>query len=365
MPLKRIVTFFILTWSITTVIAQRWSTTNTPFITINEVPNTPNADKAGTETSLDYYAEDAAKFGTNYRSILVPINHNYAQSTQDSMIVRAYIGFDSIPQNNEGKVRNYAQIKVDSIFVTMGHQNTSGTSNTIIVSVLSADTNGFPLTHKYWSDTITTNTSLSSGNNWRNTFTQAFACHQIINDYQNFAIEIQYFGNLSDTFGIVAAYPLDGICGTNGNDKAIYSSYYPNSFAYWNQWHLTLPSAAGGDIFYDCDNDDVYADSLDGQNYIQNWKIAAKISSPQIAVPSYTNEPITVFPNPAKDFIQIKGQHLNGKLEIISLEGKLIHQTNVEEDNKSIFVGDLPSGIYIIKLQQLDKIHYAKIVVAH
>lgn len=345
--------------------AQRWSTQQQPFVASSSVTSFAKADKADGIIQINYFEEDANVFGTNYQRILVPINQNYTTLLGDSLIRKAVIGFDAIPQNFYQHVRAIAQVRIDSIFIELGHQNVSGKNDTIIFHLLKADTNGYPLPSIYWSDTIITVFGLSTGNNWNNTLVHALKCDQVLDDYENFAIEIQYFGNVNDSFGIVAAYPFDGNCASVQQKRAVKSSFYPNSFAYWNQWNLLLPTAVGGDVFYDCDGDDLYIDSIDGENFIQNWHIGVQISSPNISVNSYELSTLQVFPNPVSDWLTIANAPLGASLEIFTIDGKLIQKNSVHGEHLSIPFTHVTNGVYIIKIQYLDTIRYAKIVVAH
>ncbi len=365
MHLKQIFILFLYVTVFFNAAGQKIKTSVVPFFNSHSTHSFLNADKIDGIIHINYFEEDALSFGTNYQRILVPINQHYATANQDSMIQKAVIGFDSIPANSYERVRNIAGVKVDSVFIEIGHQNTSGNADTIIFHLVQADTNGFPLPQIYWSDTVITTTGFSSGNNWNNTFVYSMAINEQIANNENFAIEINYFGHTNDSFGIVAAYPFDGNCSPIQNKRAVKSSFYPNSYAYWNQWHLLLPSATGGDLFYDCDSDEVYNDSIDGENFIQNWHIGVRISSPNISTTEYEDHLLTIFPNPTANWVTISNVQVGANLEIITMDGKLIQKMNVQESNPSIFLGNVPNGMYIIKIHYLDKIRYAKIVVAH
>jgi|GEM_PF-2019789 len=60
-------------------------------------------------------------------------------------------------------------------------------------------------------------------------------------------------------------------------------------------------------------------------------------------------EAISLFPNPVSEFLKIdsKGLHIN-RIEIVSLLGGKEKELN--SNFKSIYLGDLPRGIYLIKI---------------
>ena len=60
---------------------------------------------------------------------------------------------------------------------------------------------------------------------------------------------------------------------------------------------------------------------------------------------------ITWYPNPVKDVLVIKNLPEKSTLSIWSLEGKLIKTIHPDEATKEINVGDIPGGIYILKIQ--------------
>jgi aminopeptidase N len=70
-----------------------------------------------------------------------------------------------------------------------------------------------------------------------------------------------------------------------------------------------------------------------------------------LATNSSIKEEITLFPNPVKNEINIKGISKNSPFEIYSLDGKLIKSGNYKPSN-SISVSSLNSGVYILKIQE-------------
>ena len=63
------------------------------------------------------------------------------------------------------------------------------------------------------------------------------------------------------------------------------------------------------------------------------------------------NQKISIYPNPAKDQIQLKGYiSQNAQVIIYNFLGQVEHEESVSS-NQTIFVGDLKSGIYILQVK--------------
>ncbi len=60
-------------------------------------------------------------------------------------------------------------------------------------------------------------------------------------------------------------------------------------------------------------------------------------------------ENVTIFPNPAADFITIENNHSNYLLEIFTKDGKLVKSFSVNEKERQIDVRDLNNGIFFFR----------------
>lgn len=69
----------------------------------------------------------------------------------------------------------------------------------------------------------------------------------------------------------------------------------------------------------------------------------------------------SVFPNPANDFIKIKGEFEKSNVKIYDISGNCVLDKSLEDDNK-IDVRKLSVGIYFIKLPDLDKSRYIRFI---
>jgi hypothetical protein len=91
--------------------------------------------------------------------------------------------------------------------------------------------------------------------------------------------------------------------------------------------------------------------SVDSWNYISEFKI---FGYPQNRYGNYEKPPVTIFPNPAHDLINIKIEEATMKpdfIRIFNLAGKIVLQNNVEQDMSEIRLDiNLINGIYIIQI---------------
>lgn len=66
-------------------------------------------------------------------------------------------------------------------------------------------------------------------------------------------------------------------------------------------------------------------------------------------------EPVLLYPNPGKDFFQFNTEDESElSYEILSIDGKVISTGEVQNRDEKIFVGDLPSSNYLIRLSNGD-----------
>ena len=73
---------------------------------------------------------------------------------------------------------------------------------------------------------------------------------------------------------------------------------------------------------------------------------------------------LEIYPNPVSDFLRIDlSANTTGTVEIYNVQGQNFHTQNIQsESDLKIDVRDLPSGIYIIKINSLNNISYGKFI---
>ena len=105
---------------------------------------------------------------------------------------------------------------------------------------------------------------------------------------------------------------------------------------------------SGNDLVVDfiSGSDDVYAISALQKLY---FDFAVSIMDPSI-----TGDEISVHPNPAKEVIIVENLPVSGgELDIYSIDGRLVHRTEVISERESIDVNTWPDGLYLVKIQGL------------
>ncbi len=67
---------------------------------------------------------------------------------------------------------------------------------------------------------------------------------------------------------------------------------------------------------------------------------------------SDVNSQIAVYPNPAGSYLIVKlqGQEAEGQIQLISLSGKVLKQTNVSGNVNRIDLSDIPAGVYVLRV---------------
>lgn len=79
---------------------------------------------------------------------------------------------------------------------------------------------------------------------------------------------------------------------------------------------------------------------------------------------AYTTK-ISVWPNPAKDFVYIQnnGTDNDAKTEIFDQFGKMMSATVLHSGNNRVNVSNLPTGTYIMHIQEADGTMYNKKII--
>lgn len=86
-------------------------------------------------------------------------------------------------------------------------------------------------------------------------------------------------------------------------------------------------------------------------NAVQSYRIQTHYT---VDVPAYTPlNPVAVYPNPATDVFQLSAP-LQSRWEIIDLNGNVVKSEMTTSTVTSIAVGELPQGVYIVRVTQRD-----------
>lgn len=77
----------------------------------------------------------------------------------------------------------------------------------------------------------------------------------------------------------------------------------------------------------------------------------------------YSKNDVSVYPNPAKDFVNIKlPKTQNSIVRLFDMTGKLVKEFKADSDNIQLSVSSLPKGVYLLKLEGDNRVIVKKII---
>ena len=343
--------------------AQHFRAFNSPLLV--SVPNSLAANKAGggIYVNLDI-SDELQQSSLVYKHAIWPINEAYDTLASDSLITRVIQKTDTlidVLNTYSYSMSSFSLLSLDSVSLVVGHEKNTFYNDTLFMQILELGNSGYPTNQILFSDTLVISSPISPTNQWTETVEIVFPVNFIIPPQQGFAIQFIYRAPLEDTLGIAAGFATTGVC--NDYDAATWSSFYPNSYAYWTGFNTLIPTAAGGDLYYDCNQNNQFDTLIDGRNFIQNWSVGMYISAPELnnSVNILQNE-FKVFPNPVNDVLYIESLMPLEDIFVYDIQGKKI---DLPIKHDSIFFSNLLNGLYIIKVLTSKGIYAQKILVNH
>jgi len=132
---------------------------------------------------------------------------------------------------------------------------------------------------------------------------------------------------------------------------------------HWQKNGHNLPNDTSGYSFtvkdtgvYSCQFGNTINSNIDSVGYIH------VICSGSTGVRNFTsdNKSISVYPNPAGNFINIEGIK-NAEIKLVDILGYEILSTNQNQ----LYINNLPNGIYFVQIQTSANSHTQKIIVQH
>lgn len=323
-----------------------------------------DVERSGNAMTVNYDQSDEFIWGLNYKRALLPIHRGYDANDSLQNIVYASYTLDSLIKPDNSYILPFANVSglvLDSLDIELGHVKYSAFNDTLILTLVQLDTVNFPGGPSLYADTIILNAALSAGNILTNTVALRWKPNYIMNN-QPIGVRIEFTGSLQDTLALMAGYgiyPSPNSCTVVPLDKARKSFFYPNSYAYWSNYNMILPTNIQGDLFYDC-NGNIIKDTSDSENYAQNWSITSYVSAPAIGIETEYIYPLTIYPNPAGNIIYIKGVDIIAKASVYNSTGACI---KVYIEPNYIDVSDLNNGIYIFTFQYENQTVHKKVVI--
>ncbi|UPT65448.1 MAG: T9SS type A sorting domain-containing protein [Sphingobacteriales bacterium JAD_PAG50586_3] len=256
-------------------------------------------------------------------------------------------GYD-VPANFNNPTVMYFQYEIDSIITQIVHRNASGTMDTIVFYAALNDSLTGPIANTiFWSDTIFTNTSITPTPLPAAPTRLAIPAFIPVSN-NDIAIGMQYFGSISDTFGVTGTSVFNGTLGTD------LRSTYPNSYfkvtSIDNNWRRNV------------DIDEGNGQPLENQN----WQLYTHIcydATTGVKEASINN--ITIYPNPAQNTLNINlgKAPVNATIQLLNPLGqtvKTISQNNAQQ--LTVDIADMPAGIYFVRVNTPNAVKTLRIV---
>jgi hypothetical protein len=83
----------------------------------------------------------------------------------------------------------------------------------------------------------------------------------------------------------------------------------------------------------------------------------------QNGIAHYSNDDLNIYPNPAKEILQVNGLNTSSSVSIIDIHGSRILNESIDgKTNKSINVSNLSSGIYFLEIRSSKGVSFKKFV---
>lgn len=210
------------------------------------------------------------------------------------------------PQNTVGEwtYLTTQPLIIDSVFAIVTHENNSGQYDKIIIEIVALDANNKPTTTVLWSNTDSTNTSLSPGGNYLGQnaiFLLKAAANYTVPAGQKVGINLRYVGNELDSFAIVGTAVDNGQGGTDNpsNYATSWMRYPPLINTTTKNTTIGYGSPVGSDGWFEA----------------QNWNIWARVrmttAPPPVTISSFT--PSTVC---AGGTVTITGSNFTGATSV-------------------------------------------------
>ncbi|HXP49913.1 MAG TPA: T9SS type A sorting domain-containing protein [Bacteroidia bacterium] len=231
------------------------------------------------------------------------------------------VAFDSLvdPYNS---LASYTanNVTVDTVYVPYVHVNNSGVADTLEVQINAVNAKGYPTTTSFLKDTMIISNSLGGTNSDQLINFASIGFNYTVTGSSKFAVTVKYYGAKKDSLWFIYGFgSFSGTCQGAGpftladstNFSAIKTTtgkFYANSFTkFANSAYGYLPTAGGGNVYYDC-NSDSKLDAGDGRTYYENINVFSMVTFTPTGVNEVSASGLNVsqnYPNPFNRTTQI------------------------------------------------------------
>jgi hypothetical protein len=327
----------------------------TPHSTQRQTPPTTQSSQT---FYVDYDYMDEAynvdSLGGLYTRYIWDMNMNYDLTVGDTNLSYIVVDFSSFWDANYGlgpysiASSSFNTYTIDSVFILAGHENNSSQPDTIIVKTIALNGSGYPQVNTVLDrDTIISSSANSylfgTANDWlTSTVIGVEINHQINSNTTRFGIMIEYYGDRTDSLGVLAGFGDlgPGNCTSNPNlpNFAMPSHHATNSYRYdmrYSPQYGMLPSASGADTYYECNGQQGKQAGQDSEHFLQNWGVWTRITIDGVGINEVGTTGISLdqnIPNPAANSTTIKynlaKNGSNVALEVYDVTGQLIESVD-------------------------------------
>lgn len=327
--------------------------------------NYDQVDRSGNAMTINYDESDELFWGANYQRALFPIHRGYDTIAGQNLVYGLYTLDSLIKSDNSYTIafNNISNLMLDSMDIELGHVKHSGTNDTLFFTLLGLDTVNFPNGPVVYKDTVVLISPLSPSNILTNTYSLRIKPGFPMGN-SPIGLKIEFTGSIQDTLALLGGYgifPAPNSCTDSSWDKARTSLFYSNSYAYYSNFNLILPTNTGGDVFYNCDSI-LTKGAEDSESYIQNWAITSYVSAPSIGINEEEALALTIYPNPADNIVRVNSVVPYAVLRVYNGWGACVKTV---ANPHLIDISDLNNGIYIFAFEYENKTVHKKVVVQH
>ncbi len=229
---------------------------------------------------LDYDSTEINTMGSVGDAFIWEINTNTV--CNDTFVMRYFVeSFDTLI--DAGTLTPYysgsTTITLDTIFTLFGHENNTGLPDTIVVTVLLNNANGYPTGTVLWTEMTISDTSLTAVSpdfSWLQSGVLISTPGITLNQGETFSVKIEYLGARADTFGVLSFYYKDAAGNCDAACGSIQPFMYPTSYYFLNYPQSTglcdeFPDNQGNGLYTDCNTNSTYDFCED--YYLQNHAI--------------------------------------------------------------------------------------------